>query len=114
MRTKLLSLAFAMLTVCAMQSQDTISADGRPHRSQIPVRSNPVTPICFPFWMAKAIALDLEEKQRLELEVQLYSQEVETYQYLLSSLEEKDENRELQLQLLGKNTALIKEQLRVE
>src|SRR5690606_27820941 len=114
MRTKLLSLAFAMLTVCAMQSQDTISADARPHRFLKPVRSNPATPICFPFWMVKAIALDLEEKQRLELEAQLYSQEVETYRRMLGSLEEKDQKRKEQLQLLEKNTSLIKEQLRIE
>src|SRR5690606_13272739 len=114
MRTKLLSLAFAMLTVCAMQSQDTISADARPHRFLKPVRSNPATPICFPFWMVKAIALDLEEKQHLELEAQLYSQEVETYQQMLHSLEEKDQKRKEQLQLLEKNTSLLKEQLRAE
>ena len=114
-----------MLTACAMQSQDTISDDGRPHRSLRPVRSNPATfdtlrmpslntPISFPFWMVKAIALDLEEKQRLELEAQLYSQEVKTYRRMLHSLEEKDLKRKEQLQLLEKNTSLLKEQLRAE
>jgi len=64
--------------------------------------------------MVKAIALDLEEKQRLELEAQLYSQEVETYRRMLGSLEEKDQKRKEQLQLLEKNTSLLKEQLRAE
>ena len=103
-----------MLTACAMQSQDTISDDGRPATFDTLRMPSLNTPISFPFWMVKAIALDLEEKERLEEETQILALEVETYRKLLASLEQKDRQRILQLGLLEKNLNLVQEQLRAE
>ena len=68
-------------------------------------------PVTFPFWMAKAIALDLEEKNRLEQEVQLLVLEKETLEDLVEDLEKKDQGRRLQLELLEKNQNLLEVQL---
>ena len=120
MKTKLLSFAFAMLTVCTSWSQDTIVDAARPNRFPKPVRSYPPLDttdhrhVCFPFWMVREIALDLEEKELLEQEVALFVLEAEQYQTLLQALERKDQSRVLQLQLLERNTFLLQEQLRVE
>lgn len=71
-------------------------------------------PISFPFWMVQAIALDLVEKDRLELEVELLVLEKETWKRLVTGLEHKDQNRQLQMELLEKNQRLLKVQLQAE
>ena len=120
MKTKLLSMAFTMLTVCTMWSQDTIVDVARPDWFLKPVRSysapdtTDLRPISFPFWMVREIALDLEEKQQLELEAQLYALEVEAYQKLLESMEAQEQQRRLQLELLGRNISLVEAQLQAE
>jgi len=109
-----------MLTAFGSWSQDTIADNGSPNRFSKPVRAyapyetTDTRPISFPFWMVKAIALDLEEKSRLELENQLYALEMETYKGWITSLEENEKNRRSQLKLLEKNAALLQEQLRAE
>ena len=109
-----------MLTVCTSWSQDTIADAARPNRFPKPVRSYPPLDttdhrhVCFPFWMVREIALDLEEKELLEQEVALFVLEAEQYQSLLQALERKDQSRVLQLQLLERNTFLLQQQLRAE
>lgn len=61
--------------------------------------------------MAQAIALDLEEKDRLEHEVRLLGLEKETLMHLVKGLEQKDRNRMLQLELSEKNNGLLEVQL---
>ena len=120
MKTKLLFTAFAMLTVCTTWSQDTIVDVARPDWFLKPVRSysapdtTDLRPISFPFWMVREIALDLEEKQQLELETQLYALELETYQKLVESMEKQEQQRQLQLELLHKNSSLLEAQLQAE
>src|SRR5690606_30803565 len=95
MRTKLLFVAFMMWTACALWSQDAIKDPiNRPHRFWKPVRSGPssdtldLRPITFPFWMVREIALDLEEKSRLEGELLLFDLELQAYKTLTAGLQE--------------------------
>ena len=104
-----------MLTVCAMQSQDTISSNNwNLEFKNWDFPSGDLRPVSFPFWMAQAIALDLEEKDRLENEVRLLGLEKETLVYLVKGLEQKDRNRLLQLELSEKNISLLEVQLQAE
>ena len=64
--------------------------------------------------MVKAIALDLEEKDRLEQEVLLLGLEKEILEKLVNVLEQKDRDRLLQLELSGKNCKLLEVQLQAE
>jgi len=64
--------------------------------------------------MVREIALDLEEKQQLELEAQLYALEAEQYQKLLEAMEHKGRQRQLQLELLGRNISLMESQFQAE
>ena len=110
MKTKLLSLAFMMSTVSTMWSQDTISNSNW----NLEFENRDLPPVSFPFWMAREIALDLEEKDRLQQEVQLLWLEKETLARLVSALEQKDRNRLLQLELFEKNKGLLEIQLQAE
>lgn len=110
MKTKLLSIAFVMSTVCTMWSQDTISNTNW----NLEFANRDLPPVSFPFWMAREIALDLEEKNRLQQEVQLLWLEKETLARLVSALEQKDRNRLLQLELFEKNKGLLEIQLQAE
>ena len=110
MKTKLLSLAFMTSTVCTMWSQDTISNSNW----NLEFENRDLPPVSFPFWMAREIALDLEEKDRLQQEVQLLWLEKETLARLVSALEQKDRNRLLQLELFEKNMGLLEIQLQAE
>ena len=110
MKTKLLSLAFMTSTVCTMWSQDTISNSNW----NLEFENRDLPPVSFPFWMAREIALDLEEKDRLQQEVQLLWLEKETLARLVSALEQKDRNRLLQLELFEKNKGLLEIQLQAE
>ena len=109
-----------MLTVCASWSQDTIADNGSPNSFSKPVRAyapyetTDTRPICFPFWMVKAIALDLAEMERLEQEVQLLLLENSTAKSLVAGLELQDQDRQLQLQLLEENLELLEVQLKTE
>ena len=97
-------------TVCTMWSQDTIS---NPNWN-LEFENRDLPPVSFPFWMAREIALDLEEKNRLQQEVQLLWLEKETLARLISALEQKDRNRLLQLELFEKNMGLLEIQLQAE
>ena len=110
MKTKLLSLAFMTSTVCTMWSQDTISNSNW----NLEFENRDLPPVSFPFWMAREIALDLEEKDHLQQEVQLLWLEKETLARLISALEQKDRNRLLQLELFEKNKGLLEIQLQAE
>lgn len=83
-----------------------------------PDNRNPDTldlrPVCFPFWMAKQIALDLEEKHRLETELQLLELQLQAQASLVLGLEEKEKRRLLQLKLLNENLHLLEIQLEGE
>ena len=106
-----------MLTVCAMQSQDTISNNNwnlEFKNWNFPLDTTDIRPVSFPFWMAQAIALDLEEKDRLEQEVLLLGLEKEILEKLVNVLEQKDQDRLLQLELSGKNCKLLEVQLQAE
>ena len=106
-----------MLTVCAMQSQDTISSNNwnlEFKNWDFPLDTTDLRPVSFPFWMAQAIALDLEEKFRLEQEAQLLVLEKETLEHLVKGLKQKDQDRLLQLQLSDKNRKLLEVQLQAE
>ena len=106
MKRKLLLAVLLMLTVCTARSQDTI-ADSPPD-------SLDLRPVSFPFWIVHQIALDLEEKSRLEQEVELLLLEKSSYRLLVTGLEQKDQERRLQLELLEKNQELLKVQLKAE
>ena len=93
-----------------MWSQDTISNSNW----NLEFENRDLPPVSFPFWMAREIALDLEEKNRLQQEVQLLWLEKETLARLVSALEQKDRNRLLQLELFEKNMGLLEIQLQAE
>lgn len=92
-----------MWTVSTARSQDTI-----PEPLPTPLDLRPVS---FPFWMAKQIALDLEEKHRLETELQLMELQLLGQRSLVAGLEEREMNRLLQIELLEKNQQLLQVQL---
>lgn len=71
MKLKLLFLVFSLLIVFTARSQDTTDK-----------RS-----VTFPFWMAKEIALDLEEKSRMEANEKIKTMELATLTSLIKSLE---------------------------
>ena len=101
-----------------MWSQGVI-AEGTPGLSEhtrTPIQGDSldVRPVSFPFWMVQAIALDLEEKSRLDLEVLLLEKELATYKILVSGLEENGRRKDLQLELSRKNTSLLELQLQAE
>ena len=95
-----------------MQSQKII---GNSAESLIQFYSSPDTsdirPVSFPFWMVREIALDLEEKSRLEAQQELLEQEIGTYNLLVLGLEKEKRNLVLQLELLGRNQQLLLSQL---
>ena len=100
-----------------MQSQDTISSNNwnlEFKNWDFPLDTTDLRPVSFPFWMAQAIALDLEEKFRLEQEAQLLVLEKETLEHLVKGLKQKDQDRLLQLQLSDKNRKLLEVQLQAE
>lgn len=84
------------------------STDSLYRRSQDTTDKRPVT---FPFWMAKEIALDLEEKSRLETNEKITSLELATLTSLIESLEKSNQNRNLQIELLKSNNKLHQQQL---
>ena len=98
-----------------MQSQGTISGNNwNLEFKNWNFPSGDLRPVSFPFWMAQAIALDLEEKHRLEQEAILLVLEKETLERLVKGLEQKDRERLLQLELLEKNRKLLEVQLKAE
>ena len=111
MRTKLLLTAFAILTVFGMRSQDTIPDP----EGDLEWETRDFTPdtraISFPFWMVREIALDLEERSLLELQVELL--ETATCRLLVQGLEKEQENKQLQLELLQKNQLLLHTRLKL-
>ncbi len=66
-----------------------------------------IRPVSFPFWMVREIALDLEEKSRLEAQQGLLEVEIGTYSRLVQGLEKENGALELQLELLEKNQQLL-------
>ena len=72
-----------------------------------PLDTSDTRPVSFPFWMVREIALDLEEKFRLEVQQELLELEISTYSLLVQGLEKEKGNLELQLQLLEKNQQLL-------
>lgn len=77
-------------------------------RSQDTTDNRPVT---FPFWMAREIALDLEEKSRLELEANISAMEISALNNLVAGLEKINSERLLQLDLVKDNSLLMELQL---
>ena len=80
-----------LLTACAMRSQDTTD----------------VRPVVFPFWIVQQIALDLQEKSRLEAREGILLLELSKYKELTAGLEKSGGERELQLHLLQKENRLL-------
>lgn len=95
MKEKLLFLALGLSTVFTAQSQDT--TDNRQ--------------VTFPFWMAREIALDLEEKSRLEANEKITAIELATLTSLVKSLEKTNQTKDLQIELLRSSNALQQQQL---
>ncbi|MGM0934615.1 MAG: hypothetical protein ACQEWD_14345 [Bacteroidota bacterium] len=95
MKTKLLFIVFILLTAYTARSQDTTDS-----------RS-----VAFPFWMAREIALDLEEKSRLEANEKITAMELATLTSLVKSLEKTNQTKDLQIELLKKNNILQLQQL---
>jgi hypothetical protein len=94
-----------MWTVFGMRSQDTIANPDR-HFSR-DTRS-----VSFPFWMAREIAVDLEEKSLLKAREELLLLEIGTWKLLVGGLEQEKATMELQLELLQKNQQLLQSQLK--
>ena len=121
MKRKLLFTALLLLTVCTARSQDT-TAEAAPGLRNPPKPLSPspgidtsdTRPVCFPFWMAKQIALDLEEKRRLEDLHRLDSLQLTGYRKLVAGLEQQQQHRELQRVLLQKQVSLLELQLKGE
>ena len=84
-----------LLTVCEMRSQDTTD----------------VRPVGFPFWMVQQIALDLEEKSRLEAREGILLLELSKYRELTAGLEKTASDGELQLHLIQKENRLLQSRL---
>ena len=80
-----------MLTVCGMRSQDTTD----------------VRPVVLPFWMAKEVALDLSEKERLEEMAEITALQLLKYQLLVKGLEKNNFDFGLQVELLQRKNKLL-------
>ena len=63
--------------------------------------------VCFPFWMARRIALDLEEKQRLEATARVTTRQLEALAALQTGTEKTARQKDLQLALLQKQVLLL-------
>lgn len=95
-----------------MQSQDTIADPNWDLESEYWNFPQDTRAVSFPFWMVKEIALDLEEKSLLEVQVELLELETGTYSLLVQGLEKEQVNKQLQLELLQKNQQLLQSQLK--
>lgn len=87
-----------MLTVCEMRSQDTTD----------------VRPVVFPFWMAREIALDLSEKERLEALAEVTDLQLLNYGILVEGLERQQDALGLQLVLERKRIGILELELKME
>lgn len=71
MRKQMIYVVLMMLLACEMRSQDTTD----------------IRPVTFPFWMAKEIALDLAEKEKLEGLMEVTELQLLNYGALVDGLE---------------------------
>lgn len=86
-----------MLTASIMRSQDTTD----------------VRPVTFPFWMAKEIAIDLNNYKRLQALQEISDMEVAAYIRLTKNLQEITSKQALQMDLLKSNNSSLEKQLEI-
>ncbi|MGY5846599.1 hypothetical protein ACW6QP_04205 [Salegentibacter sp. HM20] len=94
MKRKLLLFALLLPIAFMARSQDTIN---EPYLS-------------IPYWMAKQIALDLEDRARLMALENISAMEISTLRALITNLESSNAKQTLQISLLQENNLILTRQ----